>query len=187
MLIVGQARYAIPVWLLRGLRYYPLCQWPTNHPSSMQSFPTVRCQDVQITSIVLTGADYPTSAPSVTARTTNGGRCRFNPNIYSGGKVCLSILGTWRAQPSEEWSSAQGLESILISIQSLMSPNPYENEPGYEKSEDQQGQSDYIAKVQLFSVSLSTALKYRRSAMKRCASRSYSVSRNLLAFTRMER
>lgn len=37
--------------------------------------------------------DYPEKAPSVTAKTTNGGRCRFNPNIYAGGKVCLSILG----------------------------------------------------------------------------------------------
>lgn len=33
--------------------------------------------------------DYPGKAPSVTATTTNGGRCRFNPNIYAGGKVCL--------------------------------------------------------------------------------------------------
>jgi len=39
------------------------------------------------------GRDYPGKAPSVTATTTNGGRCRFNPNIYAGGKVCLSILG----------------------------------------------------------------------------------------------
>lgn len=40
---------------------------------------------------------------------------------------------TWRGERGEEWSSAQGLESILLSIQSLMSSNPYENEPGYEK------------------------------------------------------
>src|ERR1051326_8181095 len=62
--------------------------------------------------------EYPTKAPSVNAITTNGGRTRFNPNIYGNGKVCLSILGTWRGEPGEEWSSAQGLESILISIQS---------------------------------------------------------------------
>ena len=40
--------------------------------------------------------------------------------------------GSTRPYPSEEWSTAQGLESILISIQSLMSSNPYENEPGFE-------------------------------------------------------
>lgn len=37
--------------------------------------------------------EYPTKAPTVQCITTNGGRTRFNPNIYAGGKVCLSILG----------------------------------------------------------------------------------------------
>ena len=86
----------------------------------------------------------------MTAITTNGGRCRFNPNIYSQGKVCLSILGTWRGERGEEWSSAQGLESILISIQSLMSANPYENEPGYENSDNPsavQEQTAYVDKI----------------------------------------
>ncbi|CAD6451259.1 62fe31c1-4379-445e-a63c-a95b3f8e9433 [Sclerotinia trifoliorum] len=96
------------------------------------------------------GKEYPTRAPSVLAATTNGGRCRFNPNIYAQGKVCLSILGTWRGERGEEWSSAQGLESILISIQSLMSSNPYENEPGFETAHDEndrKNQKDYCAKI----------------------------------------
>ncbi|KAI9838636.1 MAG: hypothetical protein M1819_004950 [Sarea resinae] len=96
------------------------------------------------------GKEYPGRAPAVTALTTNGGRCRFNPNIYAQGKVCLSILGTWRGERGEEWSSAQGLESILISIQSLMSQNPYENEPGFEDSKsecDKKNIQDYIAKI----------------------------------------
>lgn len=76
--------------------------------------------------------DYPISSPTVTCITTNNGRTRFNPNIYAGGKVCLSILGTWEGEKGEQWSSAQGLESVLLSIQSLMSPNPWENEPGHE-------------------------------------------------------
>ncbi|QSZ32870.1 hypothetical protein DSL72_002451 [Monilinia vaccinii-corymbosi] len=96
------------------------------------------------------GKEYPAKAPTVIATTTNGGRCRFNPNIYAQGKVCLSILGTWRGERGEEWSSAQGLESILISIQSLMSSNPYENEPGFESANeagDKQNQKDYVAKI----------------------------------------
>lgn len=96
------------------------------------------------------GREYPGKAPSVIATTTNGGRCRFNPNIYAQGKVCLSILGTWRGERGEEWSSAQGLESILISIQSLMSSNPYENEPGFETANDEgdkKNQKDYVAKI----------------------------------------
>ncbi|TVY48647.1 Ubiquitin-conjugating enzyme E2 Z [Lachnellula occidentalis] len=104
------------------------------------------------------GRDYPGKAPSVLATTTNGGRCRFNPNIYAGGKVCLSILGTWRGERGEEWSSAQGLESILISIQSLMSSNPYENEPGFETALDESAkkdQKDYVAKIRHESLRIS--------------------------------
>ncbi|RYP39699.1 hypothetical protein DL767_002080 [Monosporascus sp. MG133] len=94
--------------------------------------------------------EYPRKSPSVTGTTTNGGRCRFNPNIYANGKVCLSILGTWRGERGEEWSAAQGLESILLSIQSLMSSNPYENEPGFEDANepsDKKLQKDYVAKI----------------------------------------
>lgn len=94
--------------------------------------------------------DYPRKSPGVTALTTNGGRCRFNPNIYSTGRVCLSILGTWRGERGEEWSAAQGLESILLSIQSLMSSNPYENEPGFEdanETSDKKSQKEYVQKI----------------------------------------
>lgn len=94
--------------------------------------------------------DYPRKSPGVTALTTNQGRCRFNPNIYASGRVCLSILGTWRGESGEEWSAAQGLESILISIQSLMSSNPYENEPGFEDANDphdKKNQEDYVQKI----------------------------------------
>jgi ubiquitin-conjugating enzyme E2 Z len=94
------------------------------------------------------GKDYPIKSPNVKAITTNSSRCRFNPNIYNCGKVCLSILGTWRGEPGEEWSSAQGLESVLISIQSLMSSNPYENEPGYERAKkDEKEPKQYVAKI----------------------------------------
>jgi hypothetical protein len=38
---------------------------------------------------------YPDVPPKVQFLTTGGGHVRFNPNLYSDGKVCLSILGTW--------------------------------------------------------------------------------------------
>lgn len=38
-------------------------------------------------------SDYPFKPPQVVLRTTDGGRVRFNPNLYSNGRVCLSILG----------------------------------------------------------------------------------------------
>ncbi|KAI0104806.1 ubiquitin-conjugating enzyme/RWD-like protein [Nemania sp. FL0031] len=106
--------------------------------------------------------DYPRKSPAVTCTTTNGGRCRFNPNIYSNGKVCLSILGTWRGEPGEEWSAAQGLESILLSIQSLMSSNPYENEPGFEsanQASDKKFQKNYVEKIRHESLRISVIQK----------------------------
>ena len=57
---------------------------------------------------------------------------------------------TWRGERGEEWSAAQGLESILLSIQSLMSSNPYENEPGFEdanETSDKKNQKEYVQKV----------------------------------------
>lgn len=57
---------------------------------------------------------------------------------------------TWRGERGEEWSAAQGLESILLSIQSLMSSNPYENEPGFEDANeptDKKNQKEYVQKV----------------------------------------
>ncbi|CAH8558636.1 unnamed protein product [Dicrocoelium dendriticum] len=72
--------------------------------------------------------DYPLKPPKVKLMTTGNGTVRFNPNLYKNGKVCLSILGTWTGP---EWTPAQSLWSVLISIQSLMNDQPYHNEPGF--------------------------------------------------------
>lgn len=74
--------------------------------------------------------NYPWDPPKVFIMTTDAGRCRFNPNLYSNGKVCLSILGTWSGPG---WTSVQTILSTLLSIQSLMNPAPYHNEPGFEQ------------------------------------------------------
>ena len=71
---------------------------------------------------------YPFDHPSAKFETINND-IRFNPNLYEGGKVCLSIIGTWQGP---KWSSIQTLHSLLLSIQSLMNENPINNEPGYE-------------------------------------------------------
>eukprot|EP00027_Filamoeba_sp_ATCC50430_P008041 CAMPEP_0168549136 /NCGR_PEP_ID=MMETSP0413-20121227/4940_1 /TAXON_ID=136452 /ORGANISM="Filamoeba nolandi, Strain NC-AS-23-1" /LENGTH=425 /DNA_ID=CAMNT_0008579499 /DNA_START=59 /DNA_END=1336 /DNA_ORIENTATION=+ len=58
---------------------------------------------------------------------------RLNPNLYSNGKVCLSILGTWRGESADDWRSTYSINYILRAIQSLiMTSVPYHNEPGYE-------------------------------------------------------
>lgn len=58
--------------------------------------------------------DYPSSAPHIVFLTTNGGKTRFNPNLYSDGKVCLSILGTWRGESGEQWSSVQNCQVLSL-------------------------------------------------------------------------
>jgi len=40
-------------------------------------------------------AKHPQTSPLVWLMTTGKGQCRFNPNLYAEGKVCLSLLGTW--------------------------------------------------------------------------------------------
>ncbi|KAJ5801805.1 uncharacterized protein N7518_003873 [Penicillium psychrosexuale] len=95
-------------------------------------------------------SDYPANPPVVKIRTTNRGRTRFGPNLYANGKVCLSILGTWHGSRGEQWSPAQGLESVLLSIQSLLSSNPYTLEPGFddnERANDTENMEIYKSKI----------------------------------------
>ena len=47
--------------------------------------------------------NYPSGPPKMNLSTTGNGRVRFNPNLYCCGKVCLSLLGTWRGNASENW------------------------------------------------------------------------------------
>ena len=57
--------------------------------------------------------DYPVKPPSVKFLSK-----MFHPNIYRDGKICVDIL-------QGEWSPAQNIRTILVSIRSLlMDPNP---------------------------------------------------------------
>eukprot|EP01118_Nematostelium_gracile_P005464 TRINITY_DN1731_c0_g1_i1.p1 TRINITY_DN1731_c0_g1~~TRINITY_DN1731_c0_g1_i1.p1 ORF type:complete len:632 (-),score=167.22 TRINITY_DN1731_c0_g1_i1:3320-5104(-) len=79
---------------------------------------------------------YPSGPPLVNLQTTGGGSVRFNPNLYNCGKVCLSLLGTWSGAEGENWNKdTSTVLQVLISIQSLiLVPQPYFNEPGYERN-----------------------------------------------------
>lgn len=71
-------------------------------------------------------ADYPHSPPSV-KYCTNGDNIRFNPNLYTTGKVCISILNTWRG---EQWTSCQTISTLLLTMCTLLCKSPLLNEPG---------------------------------------------------------
>ena len=70
--------------------------------------------------------DYPHTPPSVKF-CTNDGIVRFHPNLYRNGKVCLSILNTWKG---EQWTGCQTIRSVLLTIASILENNALLNEPG---------------------------------------------------------
>jgi len=85
--------------------------------------------------------DYPNRPPKVILTTTGDGAIRFNPNLYSDGKVCLSLLGTWGGQSeSEKWippsasNPGSTFSQLMLSIYSMIFTEfPWYNEPGRER------------------------------------------------------
>jgi len=87
-------------------------------------------------------SDYPHSPPVVTYH-TNSEKIRFNPNLYTNGKVCVSLLNTWRG---EQWTSCQTISTVLLTICSLLNDAPLLNEPGIsEKHHDFKSYNKIIA------------------------------------------
>ena len=73
--------------------------------------------------------DYPHSPPKV-RYCTNGDDVRFNPNLYKCGRVCVSILNTWRG---DQWTSCQSISTVLLTLCTLLCDQPLLNEPGVTK------------------------------------------------------
>ncbi|WCJ32185.1 Ubiquitin-conjugating enzyme family protein [Euphorbia peplus] len=75
-------------------------------------------------------SDYPNKPPNVHY---HSGGLRLNPNLYNCGKVCLSLLGTWRGNKNENWQPRVSTAlQVLVSIQALiLNQKPFFNEPGY--------------------------------------------------------
>ena len=78
-------------------------------------------------------SQYPHEPPNVKYM-TNGGNVRFNPNLYTDGKVCISLLNTWTG---DQWTSCQNISSILLTLCTLLNENPLLNEPDV-KSDDKE-------------------------------------------------
>jgi len=70
--------------------------------------------------------EYPFKPPSLEYLTNENG-IRFHPNLYRNGKVCLSLLNTWRG---EQWTSCQTIRTILLTLVTLFHNKPLLNEPG---------------------------------------------------------
>ena len=74
--------------------------------------------------------NYPFSPPKL-IYLTNDGKTRFHPNLYRNGKVCISILNTWRG---EQWTSCQNIRSVLLMLVTLLDNKPLLNEPGIKET-----------------------------------------------------
>ncbi len=83
--------------------------------------------------------NYPMEPPSAKYCTqgilkgkTSNFSVRFNPNLYTCGKVCLSMLNTWSGPG---WVPTNTMSNVLVAIQALvLNDEPLRNEPGFENS-----------------------------------------------------
>ena len=72
---------------------------------------------------------YPDTFPYQPPKLTyfsNDGYFRYNPNLYTNGKVCLSILNTWIG---DKWTSCITLNTLFISLNTIFNDKPLLNEP----------------------------------------------------------
>ena len=74
--------------------------------------------------------NYPATPPKVSFL-TNQQCVRFNPNLYVNGKVCLSMLNTWKG---EQWTSCQTISTILLTLCTIFTNKPLLNEPGIKEN-----------------------------------------------------
>lgn len=92
-------------------------------------------------------ANYPLAPPRVKLMNTDHNSVRFNPNFFKNGMVGLGILGTCVQGPV--WRPLNTLYNVLISIQTLMNADPFDNSlglTGYRETEEDQPSKyiDYI-------------------------------------------
>ncbi|KAF2138568.1 uncharacterized protein K452DRAFT_256175 [Aplosporella prunicola CBS 121167] len=81
------------------------------------------------------GSNFPNTAPDAFFHSWTNGFGPVNPNLYEDGKICLSLLGTWHADESNEnWSPGKStILQVLVSLLGLvLVKEPYYNEAGYE-------------------------------------------------------
>uniref|UniRef100_A0A915NRX6 UBC core domain-containing protein n=1 Tax=Meloidogyne floridensis TaxID=298350 RepID=A0A915NRX6_9BILA len=128
--------------------------------------------------------DYPNVPMQMNLETTGNRTVRFNPNLYDDGKVCLSILNTWRGRPEERWNAdTSSLLQVLVSIQSLILVNePYFNEPGYERWRNspagQQASREYDANIMQMCVRWAMVEQIRMTAppgLENCKSKRFDI------------
>jgi len=91
--------------------------------------------------------DFPAKPPKMRMLTTGVGY-RFNPNLYTDGYVCLSLLGTWQGPGWDPENST--LLQLLVSVQAMIfCEEPYCNEPGWYGSRGSSASQHYSKQLRM--------------------------------------
>jgi len=102
--------------------------------------------------------NFPNVPLQVKLSTTGSKNVEFNPNLFSDGNICLSLLNSTAARPEERWNpNTSTLLGVLVSIQSqILVKEPYFNEFAREEQygtpEGTRISLDYNARVREASV-----------------------------------
>ncbi|XP_023890078.2 putative ubiquitin-conjugating enzyme E2 38 [Quercus suber] len=94
--------------------------------------------------------DYPNSPPKAYYHSHG---YHLNPNLYSDGKVCLSLLNTWNGEKEARWDPCKStILQVLVSLQGLvLNEKPYYNEPGRRHSQNRKLSKRYNSMMFLIS------------------------------------
>lgn len=101
--------------------------------------------------------NYPSSPPKAKF-ITGDGYIRFHPNLYRNGKVCLSLLNTWRG---ESWTSCQSISTILLTLVTLFHNKPLLNEPGCTETHKDFKTYNQIIRYKNYDVSILNGMKLK--------------------------
>lgn len=101
-------------------------------PSSSSTSTTSTYTSTSSTSKNIPGSkENPVDLDSLTTSTTRVSKGKsvipYHPHIYSNGHICLNLLG-------DDWTPACSIESILLSIQSMLTTNDKRERPPDDKS-----------------------------------------------------
>lgn len=72
--------------------------------------------------LIQIGNDYPVEPPLVKFVSRDQYIVPMHPHIYSNGHICLNVLG-------KDWTPACGVESVVLSIQSMLGTNDLVQRP----------------------------------------------------------
>lgn len=139
--IADIAEFQNPIYSEGGIFYH------ANEANTLQGFACVfgpdgtPYEDCPMLYEIAVPTTFPFDPPQVLFRTYDG-RTRFHPNMYVGGKCCLSILHTWQGP---KWASTMRLSTVLVTLQSLLDADPLRHEPGYEMKRDELANSFKVA------------------------------------------